>query len=146
MTRRWRPLVLAAALASLVTGITTWAGAGWAMRERQPPTLHAIVHTRLDLSVEQERRLAVIEARFAARRPLLEARIRAANRELGDAIAVSAGDTPRVQTAVDGFHKAMGDLQKATIAHVFEMRSVLTPTQARVFDVAVVDALYDDAG
>ena len=46
---------------------------------------------------------------------------------------------------MDHFHVAMGDLQKATIAHVFEMRSVLTPAQAEVFDVAVVDALRADA-
>jgi hypothetical protein len=47
---------------------------------------------------------------------------------------------------VDHFHAAMGDLQKATITHVFEMRSVLTPAQAEVFDAAVVDGLRDDAG
>ena len=33
-------------------------------------------------------------------------------------------------------HVAMGDLQKATITHVFEMRSVLSPAQAEVFDAA----------
>ena len=70
----------------------------------------------------------------------------AANRELAAAIAASDGDTPQVQAAVDHFHAAMGDLQKATITHVFEMRSVLTPAQAEVFDAAVVEALHDDAG
>ena len=69
-----------------------------------------------------------------------------AARELAAAIAASDGNTPQVQAAVDHFHVAMGDLQKATIAHVFEMRSVLTPAQAEVFDAAVVDALRADAG
>ncbi len=116
------------------------------MRERQPPNLHSIVHKKLDLSPDQDHRLDVIEARFAVQRPALEAEVRAANRELAAAIAASNGDTPQVQAAVDHFHVAMGDLQKATIAHVFEMRSVLTPAQAEVFDKAVVDALRHDAG
>ena len=80
------------------------------------------------------------------KRQVLEAEVRAANRELAAAIASSGGDTPEVQAAVDHFHVAMGDLQKATIAHVFEMRAVLNPEQARVFDAAVVSALSGEPG
>lgn len=145
MTAGWRSLLATAVAAAVVSCAASWAGAAWVMRERQPPSLHAIVHDRLDLSSEQDRRLDAIEARFAAERPALEAEVRAANRELGAAIAASRGDTPEVQAAVDHFHAAMGDLQKATIAHVFEMRSVLTPEQATAFDSAVVDALTADA-
>lgn len=145
MTGKWKSIIVTAVLAALASGGATWASATWVMRERQPPSLHSIVHEKLDLSAEQDRRLDVIEARFATRRPALEAEIRAANRELAAAIAASDGDTPQVQAAVDHFHTAMGDLQKATIAHVFEMRSVLTPAQAEVFDAAVVDALRADA-
>jgi Spy/CpxP family protein refolding chaperone len=146
MSANWRSIVITAILAALASGAATWVSASWVMRERQPPSLHSVVHEQLDLSAEQDRRLDVIEAGFAARRPALEAEVRAANRELAAAIAASDGDTPQVQAAVDHFHAAMGDLQKATITHVFEMRSVLTPKQAEVFDEAVVDSLRDDAG
>ncbi|WP_292229676.1 periplasmic heavy metal sensor [Brevundimonas sp.] len=146
MNGRWKSIVITALLAALASGAATWASATWMMRERQPPSLHAVVHQKLKLDAAQEQRLAVIEARFAERRPLLEAEVRAANRELAAAIASSGGDTPEVQAAVDHFHVAMGDLQKATIAHVFEMRAVLNPEQARVFDAAVVSALSGDAG
>ncbi|WP_332654020.1 Spy/CpxP family protein refolding chaperone [Brevundimonas sp.] len=146
MSTTWKSIVVTAVLAALASGAATWASATWVMRERQPPSLHSIVHEKLDLSAEQDHQLAVIEARFAARRPALEAEVRAANRELAAAIAASDGDTPQVQAAVDHFHAAMGDLQKATITHVFEMRSALTPAQAEVFDAAVVDALRADAG
>lgn len=146
MRSSWKSIIITAILAALASGAATWASASWVMRERQPPSLHSVVHDRLDLSAEQDRRLDAIEARFAARRPALEAEVRAANRELAAAIAASDGDTPQVQAAVDHFHAAMGDLQKATITHVFEMRSVLTPAQAAVFDEAVVDALRSDAG
>ena len=146
MKAAWKSIAFTAVLAALASGAATWATATWVMRERQPPNLHSVVHEQLDLSAEQNRRLDVIEARFASHRPALEAEVRAANRELAAAIAASDGDTPQVQAAVDHFHAAMGDLQKATITHVFEMRSVLTPAQAEVFDKAVVDALRHDAG
>lgn len=146
MRANWKSILITAILAALASGAATWGSATWVMRERQPPNLHSIVHKKLDLSPDQDHRLDVIEARFAVQRPALEAEVRAANRELAAAIAASNGDTPQVQAAVDHFHVAMGDLQKATIAHVFEMRSVLTPAQAEVFDKAVVDALRHDAG
>ncbi|MGV8928386.1 MAG: Spy/CpxP family protein refolding chaperone [Brevundimonas sp.] len=146
MSMNWKSIVITAILAALASCAATWATAAWVMRERQPPSLHSVVHEKLDLSAEQDRQLDIIEARFAARRPALEAEVRAANRELAVAIAASEGDTPQVQAAVDHFHAAMGKLQKATITHVFEMRSVMTPAQAEVFDKAVVDALHDDAG
>jgi len=146
MSTTWKSIVITAILAALASGAATWASASWVMRGRQPPSLHSVVHEQLNLSAEQDRRLDAIEARFAARRPTLEAEVRAANRELAAAIAASDGDSPQVQAAVDHFHAAMGDLQKATITHVFEMRSVLTPEQAEVFDEAVVDSLRDNAG
>jgi Spy/CpxP family protein refolding chaperone len=146
MNTTWKSIVITAILAAFASGMATWASATWVMRERQPPSLHSVVHEQLDLSAEQDRQLDAIEARFATRRPALEAEVRVANRELAAAIAASDGDTPQVQAAVDHFHAAMGDLQKATITHVFEMRSVLTPEQAEVFDAAVVASLRDDAG
>lgn len=146
MSVTWKSIVITAVLAALASGAATWVSATWIMRERQAPSLHSVVHKNLDLSAEQDRRLDAIETRFAARRPALEAEVRAANRELAAAIAASDGDSPQVQAAVDHFHAAMGELQKATITHVFEMRSVLTPAQAEVFDEAVVDALHSDAG
>lgn len=145
MTASWKSIVITAILAALASGAATWASATWVMRDRQPPSLHSIVHEQLDLSADQNRRLDAIETRFAARRPTLENRVRAANRELAAAMAASDGDTMQVQIAVDHFHAAMGDLQKATITHVFEMRSVLTPAQAEVFDAAVADGLRDSA-
>ena len=146
MRATWKSIVVTAILAALASGAATWASATWVMRERQPPSLHSVVHKQLDLSAEQDRRLDVIEARFAERRPALEAEVRAANHELAAAIAASDGDTPQVQAAVDHFHAAMGDLQKATLRHIFEMRAVLTPEQAADFDAAVVESLQASSG
>lgn len=108
------------------------------------PTLHEIVHEGLDLSEGQERQVEQAEVTFARQRAELEAEVRAANNELAVAIRRGGGDTPEVRSAVDHFHDAMGALQAATLAHIFEMRSVLTPAQATVFDQRVAEALADE--
>lgn len=42
---------------------------------------------------------------------------------------VAAIGGPRVAAAVDRSHAAMGELQKATLAHIFDMRQLLRPGQ-----------------
>lgn len=137
--------LVTAVLAAAVGAAAAWGVMTLQARQDRPADLHHLVHERLDLSPEQDRRLDEIEAAFAERRAPLEAEVRQANAELSAAIAASQGDTPEVQAAVDHFHTAMGDLQMATIRHVFEMRAVLTPEQAEEFDRAVVETLRADA-
>lgn len=137
--------LVTAVLAAAVGAAAAWGVMTLQARQDQPADLHHLVHERLDLSPEQDRRLDEIETAFAERRAPLEAEVRQANAELSAAIAASQGDTPEVQAAVDHFHTAMGDLQMATIRHVFEMRAVLTPEQAEEFDRAVVETLRADA-
>jgi len=108
------------------------------------PSLHDMVHRDLDLTPEQSRKLDAIEGRYAAERKGLEADVRAANRELAAAIRDGHNDSPQVEAAIDHLHMAMGALQKATIAHVFDMRAVLTPQQAKVFDAEVIAALTQE--
>ncbi|WP_427789819.1 periplasmic heavy metal sensor [Brevundimonas diminuta] len=144
MSAGWKSMALTVALAALASGGGAWWTAGWMMKRNETPGVHDIVHRRLKPTGEQDDRLNAIEARFAVQREALESELRAANRELANAIAASQGDTPEVRAAVDRFHDAMGALQKATIAHVFEMRAVLTPEQARVFDREIADALTQE--
>lgn len=113
------------------------------MAQHHEPSLHELVHHELGLSADQERRLDVMEARFAVRRKAHEADMRAANAQLAAAIQVRHEFSPEVQAAVERFHHAMGELQKDTIVHVLEMRTVLTPEQAVKFDRLVGDALTD---
>jgi nickel and cobalt resistance protein CnrR len=103
--------------------------------------LHALMHDRLDLDDAQERALAVLERDFAAKRAVLEARLRADNTRLAEAIAAEHEYGPRVSAAVDATHMAMGDLQKATLEHVFAMRGILRPDQQAKFDAAVAESL-----
>lgn len=141
-----RGLLLTLALSVLAAFGGAWAGAQYVVgRNHDHPPLHDLVHKRLQLTADQERRVEGLERDFAARRQALEAEMRAANADLALAIGKEHAYSPAVQQAVDRFHRAMGELQKESILHVLAMREVLTPTQAAVFDDTVVKALTADA-
>lgn len=103
--------------------------------------LHDFLHNHLDLDATQQARLETMEAQFAVRRRELELQLRGDNARLAGAIASEHGDGPAVRAAVDRSHGTMGELQKATLAHIFAMRSLMRAEQARKFDAAVTRAL-----
>lgn len=106
--------------------------------------IHTVLHDRLDLDADQERKLHVLEGEFAVRRRTLEATMRAHNRRLAEAIQAEHRNGPAVEAAIDATHVTMGQLQKETLAHVFAMRGLLRPDQARIFDEAVTKALVEE--
>jgi len=112
--------------------------------ERPGAELHDVLHHRLALDAAQQARLAVLEQRFAVERRALELELSADNARLAAAIEAEHGNGPRVAAAVDRSHAAMGELQKATLAHIFAMRQLLRPDQTSKFDEAVVKALTKD--
>ena len=105
--------------------------------------LHELLHEQLDLNAAQLRQIDRLETQFAARRQALELELRADNARLAAAIQAEHGYGPRVAAEVERSHAAMGDLQKETLEHIFAMRRVLRPDQARQFDRAVFKALTD---
>ena len=105
--------------------------------------LHDLLHDQLDLDAAQLRQIDRLETQFAARRQALELELRADNARLAAAIQAEHGYGPRVAAEVERSHAAMGDLQKETLEHIFAMRRVLRPDQARQFDRAVFEALTD---
>lgn len=90
---------------------------------------HKWLHRELQLTEAQHKALEPVEARFAEKERLLSEQLRAANLKLARVMAEEKGYTPRVAAEVEMVHHCMGDLQKASIEHVFEMRAVLTPEQ-----------------
>ena len=106
--------------------------------------LHDVLHHQVALDQRQQAQLQVLEQRFTVRRGALELELRAANARLADAIENEHGNGPQVAAAVDQSHRAMGELQKETLSHIFAMRQLLRPNQAAQFDRAVVHALTAD--
>lgn len=128
-----------AALAGVFVGRELFGG-----RPHAGNDLHELLHERLDLDARQHARLEAIEARFAVRRRAIELELRSDNARLAAAIQAEHGNGPQVRAAVDKSHAAMGELQKETLAHIFEMRQLLRPDQAAKFDHAVTRALTSD--
>jgi Spy/CpxP family protein refolding chaperone len=137
-----RRLLIAAVSVVALALVGVWIG-----RTMQPAThhngaeLHALMHNELDLDPAQERSLGLLERNFVAKREALEARLKAENSRLADAIAAEHKYGPRVSAAVDASHVAMGELQKATLEHVFAMRAILRPDQQAEFDASVAKSL-----
>ena len=139
-----RGIVLTLVLSTLAAAIGAWGGGQYVVRHmRHTTSLHQMVHQKLDLTPEQERRIDLLERDYVVRRKAREAEMRAANAELAQAIQEQHSYTPKVQAAIDHFHVAMGGLQRESIQHVIAMRAVLTPEQAARFDDTVVKTLTE---
>lgn len=144
MTRpAWLALVMVIALAAAFAG--NFLGQQFLNNGRHSETeLHAFLHGDLDMDAAQTAKIEAIEQRFATRRNALELEMKAANAHLAEAMEAEHGYGPEVTAAVDHTHHVMGEMQKETLEHLFEMRSVLRPDQAAAFDRAVTKALAPD--
>jgi len=140
-TRRY--LILSLVLALIAGAIGAACAVHWLSHRDQTSSLHQLVHDDLGLTSGQLTRIDDAEARFAARRVTLEQEMQAANRQLAAAIEVDKSYGPEAQAAINRFHGAMGELQKETILHVFDMREVLTPEQQVRFDETVTASLTE---
>ncbi len=120
-------LVLIAAVAALACyGTLRWSGPRVTADD---VTSHEWLHRELKLTNSQLKLLEPVEVQFSDRQRRLADGLREANRQLARAMAEDKAYTPRVSAAVEHVHHSMGDLQKASIEHVFAMRAVLTPEQ-----------------
>lgn len=144
MTARRYILVALVAFAASLAAVFV-ARVWLAPEPRVESEVHALLHQRLTLDAEQEKRIHALEAAFATRREALEGEMRADNQRLADAIAAEHGYGPKVGEAVDRSHHVMGQLQKETLQHIFAMRAVLRRDQAAQFDTAIVKALTQPA-
>ena len=106
--------------------------------------LHDVLHYKVSLDAGQQARLQLLEQQFSVRRRALELELKSDNARLAEAMEDEHGNGPRVTEAVDRSHAVLGELQKATLAHIFAMRQLLRPDQMAPFDKAVVKALTDD--
>lgn len=144
MTNLGRTLLVAMiAFAAAIGGV--WAGrAILAPKPAADSELHALLHDQLNLDDAQHAKLDALETQFAIRKKALELEMRADNAKLAAAIEAEHGYGLQVSAAIDQSHGVMGELQKETLEHIFAMRGLLRPDQAKQFDEAVVKALTAD--
>ncbi|HEY0790364.1 MAG TPA: periplasmic heavy metal sensor [Chthoniobacterales bacterium] len=147
MNGRALQLLLMLALVALVSAATCFTTVRvLEKRGEDPASAHRWIHRQLGLTADQDRALAPIEAAFQARKGELTRRIAQANAELATAIKEDKAETPRVVYLVEEIHAAQGDLQKATLQHVFDMQGVLRPDQSEKLLDLTARALADVDG
>ena len=144
MKTRW-PTVAGLILLALVAGaIGAWGAERLTARQVDQQGLHGFVHDSLDLDAQQRSALARIEKDFAIERRSLDLALRSANAGLARAIQREHRNGPEVTHAVEVVHARMGDVEKATIAHLFAMRQLLDANQQSEFDARVTRSLTAD--
>lgn len=139
MSRSW----LAPIALSLLAGLGGAVAGQRLAAPRLTASLHDRMHETLTLTAAQEQRIHRLEARFRHDRIAGEAAMRAADARLAAAMLREGRYGPGVAAAVDEVHHAMGDLQKASIDHMFAMRAELTPAQQQDFDRIIAESLTD---
>ncbi len=103
---------------------------------------HLWIHTQLGLTADQEEQLVPVEKRYHDQKTHYGELIRLANMELAQAILSDKSDSPRVQAAIAKIHEAQGQLQDATLRHVFEMKPILRAEQYEKLLNLTANALY----
>jgi len=128
----------------LFAGMSSWLmGHFWGSHSHGDSRPHDAIHHQLGLTSEQEAKLVPMEDRHAEAVRQGKEAMRRASEELGRAILSDREDSPRVHEAVEKIHLAMGDLQKATLSHIFEMKEVLTPEQYQKLLELTVKGLHE---
>lgn len=128
--------VIAAAMAG-------WFGVHYGLNQA-PPDLDRLLHQKLNLTADQERKIETLEKQMTANRHRLRDEMKKSNRELASALNRDHAYGPRERAAIEHFHGAMIELQEDTLSHVMAMRALLNREQALRFDEIITKNLTDD--
>ncbi|NQE61436.1 periplasmic heavy metal sensor [Caulobacter sp. RHG1] len=142
----WTRMVVSAAIAG-AAGAVVVSAAHWLLQSAHPTStdLHQELHEQVPLSAQESQRLESREQAYQTRRAAIEQRVKAANGRLARAIALQPGWTPEVEAASREVEAAAGELERATLQHVVEMREGLDAQHRPAYDAALVKALSDGA-
>lgn len=105
---------------------------------------HIWLHEQISITAEQDQKLSEIEKKFSDKQRVLREKIHVGNLELAAAMLEDKTFSERVAAAVERIHHAQGELQKATIEHIFDMQTILTPQQAEKLNKLAADALVQN--
>ena len=142
----WRNLLITVVVALLAGGIGGWMGAqnGLDSDAQSLPlrqTVHEIVRRDLQLTPSQSAEVQAIEDKYYDRRTTLRETVAEANRELADALMADMAFGREAQQASNHVEQGLGQLQRATILYVLQVRDVLTPEQQMIYDRKVREVL-----
>src|SRR5580765_2628937 len=142
----WRNLAITVVVALLAGTVGGWMGARNAIDSdaqtlplRQ--TVSEIVSRDLKLTANQRKEIEAIEHKYYDKRSSLRMQVADANRNLADALMADMAFGREAQQASNQLEQGLGELQRATILYVLEVRDVLSPEQQMVYDRKVREVL-----
>lgn len=146
MNPLWRNLAITVVVALLAGAVGGWMGARNALdadAQTLPlrQTVSEIVRRDLRLSQEQAKEIQAIETKYYDKRTSLRMQVADANRNLADALMADMAFGREAQQASNQLEQGLGELQRATILYVLEVRDVLNPEQQMVYDRKVREVL-----
>jgi Spy/CpxP family protein refolding chaperone len=104
-------------------------------------TVSEIVHRDLKLTPDQSKEIQAIENEYYERRSTLRVQVAGANRELADALMADMAFGREAQQATNHVEQGLGELQRATVLYVLQLRDVLNPEQQTIYDRKVREVL-----
>jgi len=104
--------------------------------------LNEYIHSQLGITPQQDAKLSDIEQRYQEQITYLEEKLKLSNMELANAVREDKRYGARVEKAITDNHTTMGELQKVTMKHLFDMQTVLTAEQNEKMNKVITDALY----
>jgi Spy/CpxP family protein refolding chaperone len=142
----WRNLAVTVVVALLAGAVGGWMGARNAIdadTQTLPlrQTVSEIVRRDLKLTPDQSKAIQAIETKYYDRRTSLRVQVAGANRNLADALMADMAFGREAQQASNQLEQGLGELQRATILYVLEVRDVLNPEQQMVYDRKVREVL-----
>ena len=150
MNAFWRNLLITVVVALMAGGIGGWLGTRNAL-DADPQilplrqTVREIVSQDLKLTPDQLKNIQTIEDKYYDQRTTLRQDVATANRELADALMSDMAFGREAQQASNHVERGLGQLQRATILYVLEVRDVLTSEQQVIYDRKVRDVLTASA-
>lgn len=131
MKSRVLSLAFALAAIAMISAASSFLTLRMVSRQQSHPAedYHEWIHQKLNMTAEQERRSLTSERRYEETKRHLEEVIRLANSELAERILKDKSYSPSVEKSVAEIHSAVGQLQKATLEHIFELKEVLDAEQ-----------------
>jgi Spy/CpxP family protein refolding chaperone len=122
-------LVVVVAGVSAFSAMKFAAACGHCSSDHTTCSPHDWLHQKLQLSAEQQKALQPVEERFHQQYQSANEQLIDANRQLAKLLSQSQSFSPEVAAAIEHVHHRMGELQKLSIQHLYDMRPLLTPEQ-----------------
>ena len=104
-------------------------------------SFHDYLHQQISIDNKQTQELLPLEKQYVQQRLALEQDIQQANIQLAQAIQQHTSYDLAIQQAITIIHQLQGRLQQLTIQHVYDVRALLNPEQAKTLDQFVATAI-----